>query len=1033
MSVRKSLALVAGLLLAALGLLWFLLSEVHIGQSDPALPGPTMDAPDVSGRGTRVSALPSVTPLGSAIEEENATEPEREAVALAKAGSGGFTIPTDAQWIEGRVIFPEGTPPDEALRVEASGQRFTNRRKSPNKHTVHVEPDGRFRVAFGARTTWGKLSLQGRYLYLEENRNVDLKTQIGEVVLEPLLGGAITGAMLLPSGRVTRENVHWRVVLGAQCWDSERGMVRHVTRPARDGSFEIGGLPPGPDYRLDLRSRVFVGQQLPGITVSPGEVTQANPTLIRGVRLAGRVVDEDGKGLKGVGLKVEILVARGRQHPTDWNPARTAEDGTFEFTGLQAGETTLTILVGGEVARVEKMGHLRPGEVRENLHFKVKAGLEITGRVLWPDGTPAVGAAVRAQPVLGEDEDYLRVRRFTGKADSQGNFRFSGLADRPMMVIATARREPPPRATGGGADGAPKRRRRAPDEQPWKGTRMDVLPRTEGLIVILSPGETLRGRVIDDTGAPLTGFRLTAEPRSHKSGWEHLDGPGLIGQTSRDENGRFELTGLDEGVWLIRLVRKGIIVPEPKTVMIPTDAPLELVVVRAARLSGVVVDPRGNPVAGAEVDMDLQRGWTTSTGIRVAITDGEGRFERSDAPVGSLALSANASGWAPSPKLELEGGPGEAHENLLLALRAGARLTGKVHPSEQPLAGRRIVVDGQGDLDFWEGARSDDQGWFSIEGLPPGEFRVTLEPPSDEDPGGDWRLTYARRREVTVTLAEGGSAHVVLGGVHTGAIIVHGRVTVGGREMDGLVVGCSQHDFYAAAIRDELGNYELKLNDPGPHWFSIGRPGGNDAQFRRDIGEEKSQREDFDLPVASIAGTVLGPDGRPATQVFVALDRAEGPAGHGLEVGEQSSDAGGSFRFEFVPPGRYRLRAGGPDWRGKDTGLATTVVDDVVLEEGESLEGLVVELRPGGSITGVVTSSDGGPVKRVWITVKDSSGRLVAGAEVECSLVDGSYVLPGIPAGTFSISGETTTGQSGEVTVRVAVGASSRADLVIVE
>ncbi len=114
----------------------------------------------------------AAAPLEAAHEEST---PERKTVekALAKKPEGGrraVLTPLEAelkhaQWVEGRVKFPDGTPADEKLVVEARGKKFSN----DSLHSVEVGRDGAFRVAFSKDTRSGWLRIQARYSYLAED------------------------------------------------------------------------------------------------------------------------------------------------------------------------------------------------------------------------------------------------------------------------------------------------------------------------------------------------------------------------------------------------------------------------------------------------------------------------------------------------------------------------------------------------------------------------------------------------------------------------------------------------------------------------------------------------------------------------------------------------------------------------------------------------------------------------------------------------------------------------------------------------
>ncbi len=1030
MSIRPLLALVTFLLLAALGVLWYTFSEPSAGSREPALSGPGSEGPEVSRDGS-AELLPPPEPRPEPVSE--ASEPEREAVAFAETEKGGFAIPGDAQWVEGRVIFPAGTPFDEQLSVEASGRRFTKDRKSPRRHKVDVESDGRFRVAFSAATKKGFIGMSGRFLYLEGKQKVDLKKQDGEVTLEPLLGGMIAGKLLLPPGEIASEETFESVMLAAQNWGSGRNRVRRNSKPGLDGRFEITGLPPGGKYHLDLSSTIFSDSWKEGLVVAAGEITEIELTLVRGVRLAGRITGTDGVGLEGAELELENHVETEERSSTTHLQRRSTENGAFEFTGLQPGTATLRIRAEGCSERVVELGSFEAGEDRDDLHYQVSAGLALGGSVVWPDGTPAVGAMVKVQHVLAEDEDSWNAREFHAKTDGEGNFRITGLEARPAFLSASARRELPIRDEGAGAGDSSGKKRRTRRGPIWKGEQKDLTPGDESVIVILTPGDTLRGRVTDDTGAPVTSYQVQATPREEGGGIPNFDWSRQISGRARDDNGEFVLAGLSAGEWRVSVSGNGFVGTDPVVVTIPTDVPLDLRVRRSVRLVGVVQDPSGQPVGGAEIDLSHRTGPQGTIFSITTTAHSDGGFTVDDAPPGSLSLYAEAPGWARSDALELEVGPGEEREGLLLVLRPGARLTGEIHASAKPVAGRRVYVSGRQGVSFWESTYSDSQGRFSFEGLPPGEFNVRVDPPRGAEGEEDRRLYSAQQHKAVVTMTEGGTAHVVLGEPSASAILVHGRVTVGGEPMPDLVVRCGANEFNTAAACDEFGNYELKVTSPGSYWFSVTARDGDRATFSRELGEEASQRVDFDLAVGSIAGIVLGSDAQPVAKTSVVLERMDEKTGDGHHVASHESDSDGSFRFGFLKPGRYRLRAGGPDWRDGNVNLTSVVTEELVLEEGQALNGLVIELHPGGILTGVVTHSDGSPAEYVWFTVKDGSGQEVAQTGVHCNPDDGVYVLSGIPEGTITVSGRTQVGESVPVTVKVSAGATSRADLVISE
>src|SRR6185503_20334735 len=127
------------------------------------------DVPAARGEGSSVRPEP---PL--AAQPEAATLPVDESAARARppvAPSTRREAATSkdvelalAQWIDGRVLFPAGTPDDEQVFVTADGRDFAD----DSDHRVAVARDGSFRVAFSEKTRLGHFELEARYLYLGE-------------------------------------------------------------------------------------------------------------------------------------------------------------------------------------------------------------------------------------------------------------------------------------------------------------------------------------------------------------------------------------------------------------------------------------------------------------------------------------------------------------------------------------------------------------------------------------------------------------------------------------------------------------------------------------------------------------------------------------------------------------------------------------------------------------------------------------------------------------------------------------------------
>ena len=112
--------------------------------------GPEEESPELAGALAAPVEIAAPAPLDE--------QPARVAVASERDAELARGL-----WVEGRVVFPPGTPPDERVEVVARGRKL----KHGPPHAVRVAEDGSFRVAFGAGTKSGRLELKARYLYLE--------------------------------------------------------------------------------------------------------------------------------------------------------------------------------------------------------------------------------------------------------------------------------------------------------------------------------------------------------------------------------------------------------------------------------------------------------------------------------------------------------------------------------------------------------------------------------------------------------------------------------------------------------------------------------------------------------------------------------------------------------------------------------------------------------------------------------------------------------------------------------------------------
>ena len=303
------------------------------------------------------------------------------------------------------------------------------------------------------------------------------------------------------------------------------------SRSSADGAFRVGGLEPG-TYDLVVSPSPHEGDQFLG-GVFGGTRVEAVPAgrqdlivrLFRGKPIAGRVVDEKGKPVRGRKL-LWITPRGGSTEDPDAVAVQTDDWGGFQSPAIPEGRPRDVVArpwefpgtTGGRVDGVE------PGT--RNVVLVVGSGGVVRGRVLTAEGKPVpAGVPVRTIARYGPGaESYGEVATETGK---DGSFVLGGLGEDPVVV------------TAGGKNSA-----YAPAATPEP-----VTPGGDPVEIRVHPGATLAGRLVDGSGNGAEANLLMATQER----------PVRASTNVRVEpDGTFRLDGLAPGAVTLRVyLRKG--------------------------------------------------------------------------------------------------------------------------------------------------------------------------------------------------------------------------------------------------------------------------------------------------------------------------------------------------------------------------------------------------------------------------------------------------------------------------------------------
>jgi len=397
--------------------------------------------------------------------------------------------------------------------------------------------------------------------------------------------------------------------------------------------------------------------------------------------------------------------------------------------------------------------------------------------------------------------------------------------------------------------------------------------------------------------------------------------------------------------------------PRPNPPLRPRrDRPAESTAVGTARLAGrVVAADTGRPLKRARVSVQLSEGRLT----KAAVTDENGRFSVSSLPAGKYSVSATKTGYvtmaagqrrALRSGIPVELGDGQAITNIDLRLPRGGVITGRINDEDgEPLARATVRVmrfqylRGERRLVPAGSDQTDDRGEYRVFGLPPGEYVVTA------------------------------------------------------------VVGTFER-FMRTTSGDALPPESDEPLNYAPTYYP-GVTAATEAGRVVVVAGQEQAGIDFALllvPTARVRGMVTAPGSGAGEGVIVMLMPDE--AGGALRAPPYRARPGPdlAFTIEAVPPGRYVAVASTRGVRDIEPLFAR----QNITVSGTDIEGLVLTLTPGATITGTVRfEGSGAPVEssrnvNVGLMTFDQS---ITGTGNTSVNSDGTLHMRNIPPGRHAL------------------------------
>ncbi|MFI5165856.1 MAG: carboxypeptidase regulatory-like domain-containing protein, partial [Thermoanaerobaculales bacterium] len=492
------------------------------------------------------------------------------------------------------------------------------------------------------------------------------------------------------------------------------------------GQFEVDGVAPGkqtlhvthPDY-ADATQAVEVKNDGASVEVR----------MIAGGAISGVVAADTGQPVPSatVALSQEgsagfgLLAGGGSSSVTD--PA-----GQFSFDHLGAGRYSLTASLGSHTSAPFEVV-LLSGQSQPGVTLQLQLGVTVQGTVSGlPEGMVA-GTTVTAS---GQNSYFQ-----TTRVGVDGSFEF----DNVPIGIVTLR----------GTATDPSGSTRSVTKQLATSADQPVLVAD----LVFEQGFSLSGHVTQ-AGQPVSGAMVFANLQG---------GGGRQASASSDDSGAYQLTGLQEGTYMVNAMSPTIGASNRQTIALTSDQTLDIAF-PSAKIAGQVVDDNGKtPLANASVSITAQdTSATGGFGQRPATTDSNGQFSFSGLAEGSYSLATSKTDFQTDTRTASAADPGT--DGLVIELSRAAGIAIKVVDglAGVPLHGVVVrVLDGQGASAFGPAPIAlDGDGQGEIPALPPGTYTV-MAAASGYAPV---RLDGVNVPSATVTIAvtPGGTVLVQAGG-----------------------------------------------------------------------------------------------------------------------------------------------------------------------------------------------------------------------------------------------------------------------------
>ncbi len=796
--------------------------------------------------------------------------------------------------------------------------------------------------------------------------------------------------------------------------------------------------------------------------------------------IAGAVVDDSGNGIAGVDITLT-----GIDH--DGSPVlivvQTDANGDYLFDGLLPGTYVVTETqplgygdgvetagsTGGDISTNDVIGAIvvDQGDASTGNDFAEITG-SVSGSVVDQNGDPIADVSIA---LSGTDVDGAVA--VTATTDANGDYVFDGLLAGTYTVTET---QPAGYLDGdetAGSLGGDISTNDVIAAIPLLGGQDSI----DNDFAEFQPS-TIAGSVVDQNGVGIAGVEITLSGTS-------VNGDVVTLTTTTDADGDYSFTDLLPGTYVVTETQPAGYLDGDETAGslggdISTNDVIAAIALDAnqsstdndfaeyqpASISGSVVDDFGNGIAGVEIVLsgtDVNGGPVSAS----TTTDANGDYSFTNLLPGAYDVAeTQPTGFSDGAEAAGSTG-GDISTNDVIAdipLAGGQNSVDNDFAEYRPsgIAGSVVDQDDVGIADVTLtltgtdvngdpvslATTTDADGNYLFGDLLPGTYTVTETHPSGYLDGHEEAGSTGGDISTNDVIADiplqanessyGHDFHEFVPASIEGSVFVDGD----GEPIAGVVItltgtNVNGNPVEIATTTDTDGDYSFVGLLPGSYVVTETQPDGygagavtpNNSISIELSGGDESTDNDFSESTGSISGTVTDDQGRPLVDVEITLT---GTDVNGVDIElVTTTNSTGDYVFGDVVGGDYTVTETQPDGYGPGVSAAGSTggddgVNDIVgieLPGGvDSVDNDFVEET--STVSGVVRDDDGNPIAGVDVSLNgtDVNGDLVAQSTTTGS--DGSYVFPGIVAGSYTISQTQPNGYSSVIAIPGSTGGS---------